>query len=482
VSDAQEMQTTAPDSSKEIELVRGTGLTAPLPCRHGCTCRLHDQVVLGTVFEGRKPEDIDHGEMRALSEAAVSAQRLLDGFHDQLKGLRHQVTTSRGAAVAALERLATLQRSQRLATVVRELRATEEQLGDLEPDQVRSPNRLERAVGYCVVLGIASFDVAFFFQTMRGILRVPVGAPIWFKLVVAIPGAVLAIGLILSGRLLGGPFWRVSRRLRVQHPAGARRMMKVWRGVVAAAAILAFPVALFGVLGLWAWIRGGMADDPEWFPPPWTLVALLLCMSLSALVIEIHVSNPFARQLHEARRSLADVQVEYEELRGLAGTAIGTFEDAWRDLRSARDELLGLIQTELMRPWQDLIHPARFISRAAGPLPPAPNPLGIVPEEHAPVDRQGPPTDSEVARASLNEIVAGLEDSMRPYRGVPQPVPALGPLAEVVRQLREQPLHELSSRRDRLVEDLDGQLGGTITLPRDAGTKEARDVDAVGLS
>ena len=44
--------------------------TILVPCHHGCTCGLHQQVVYGERVPLHPPSELDHGEMGLLVEAA----------------------------------------------------------------------------------------------------------------------------------------------------------------------------------------------------------------------------------------------------------------------------------------------------------------------------------------------------------------------------------------------------------------------------
>ncbi len=393
-----------------------SGLSVPLACGHGCTCRLHDQVLLAPGFPDRRPEDLDHGEMSALVLAAREATVLLDGFHDRLRLLREAVVRAHRQVRDGLDSLWALQQEQLVVKARTRQAQVRERLANLEPDQIRRPGKGIRWAGIVVVTGIAVFDTIFFFQSLLDVLAVQAGTPWMLTVPNALPGLVLALGLVIAGGLIAGPCWRLSRDLRMAAEPDRSRIRGFLRSLVKLLVVSALPVVLLAVLGLWASIRGQMAIDAGFIPPDWTVVALLLSLSLIAMTIEVRLGNPFAREWYEADLAVDQACAEHDRRRAEVNSRIADLEVHWRNLRSARDEMLSLLRVELARPWEELILPARLRHRRAGDLPPQPEA----------VDWKGP-------------------EALSVFMGVDQPQPGPGPLAEVMRQIDDccpEPLEE----------------------------------------
>jgi hypothetical protein len=413
----------------------GPGLSVPLACGHGCTCRLHDQVRLVPGIPDRRPEDLDHGEMAALVIASREATILLDGFHDRLRLLREAVVRSHRLVRDGLDTMRALEKQQLVVHARTRQVEVRRRLSDLEPDQLRRPSTVVRWAGAVVIAGIALFDTLFFFQSLLDVLAVPAGTPWALTAPNALPGLVLALGLIIAGGILAGPCWRLSRGLRSAPEPGWSRTRRALRIFFRTMAVVTLPLVLLGVLGLWASIRGQMAIDAAFLPPDWTVVVLLLSLSLIAMAIEIRLGNPFAKEWHDADHALERAVAQHNRLRAEVNARIADLEVHWRNLRSARDEMLSLLRVELARPWEDLILPARLRHRKAGDLPPRP----------AATDWSN-------------------RETLSVFAGVDQPVPGPGPLAEVIRQIEDYRPEPLGQELQRIAIKLDGQVGVDLQI------------------
>jgi hypothetical protein len=423
------------------------------PCHHGCTCGLHQQVVYGERVERHPPDDLDHGEMGLLVEAAADAAHLLNDFHDHFRELREVVTRTHGQARRALQELAVLLRGDAMSKARAERDRVEADYAGLTPAERQPAPRWLKAAAVAAVIGMAIFDAYFFQQTFMNILQVTVNDPWWKRDIGLVAAIVLAIGLIAAGRVLSGPLWRVRHRWR--RPASPddeplRRVLRIARVLAVAAA----PAVTFFILAWWAFLRGQAAvmaqradaNAPPSIPSGFSVMLLLLSLALTVIVLEILVYNPYLAEVRRADRALAKARKQIISGRDAVTEALDAHEIAWRDLRSARDEVISFVQAQLARPWQSVILPARLRHGKAGPKPTTPK--SEVKIEVRPV-------------ATVNGSIAEVDQVMISYQifeGMPQPQPGPGPLAEVVRAIIDLAPQALRAEQRRLEESLLAKL------------------------
>ena len=222
-------------------------------------------------------------------------------------------------------------------------------------------------------------------------------------------------------------------------------------------AVGAAPAAIFFVLGWWASFRGQAAVHDQLLtlhynlgpviPSSLGVMLLLLSLALTVVVLEILAHNPYHAQLKRSERVLARARRQITGKADAAARAVEAHEIAWRDLRSARDEVISFVRTELARPWQDVILPARLRHGRAGPKSAA--------------AEYGVKIELAPARANGNGAV-GVEQvqiSYQIFEGMAQPQPGPGPLAEVVRTVLELDPDGLKKELSRLEGQLYAQFG-----------------------
>jgi hypothetical protein len=427
------------------------------PCHHGCTCGLHQQVVYGERVERHGPSVLDHGEMALLVEAADNATRLLNKFHDHFRKLRAAAMRTHGEAARALRELSILLGSDAVQRARAERDRVEAAYADLTPAERQPAPHWLKALAVAAVVGMAVFDAYFFQQIFLNILQIQVGDPWWKQDIGLLAALVLACGLIAAGRVLSGPIWRL--RLRWRRPASPddrppRRVSRVARVL----AIGAAPTATFFILGWWAAVRGetavaaesalerGVAAPPA-IPNGLSVMLLLLSLALTVIVLEILVYNPYQADMRRAERALAKIRKEVSVATDAVTQALDTHDIAWRDLRSARDEVIAFVQAELARPWQTVILPARLRHGKAGPKPAEPK---------YEVKIQMPTI------TAVNGDIAGADQvkiSYQVFEGVAQPQPGAGPLAEVVRAVLDLSPETLRTRQRRVERAVHAHLG-----------------------
>jgi hypothetical protein len=432
--------------------------TILIPCHHGCTCGLHQQTVYGERVPEHPPSDLDHGEMALLVEAADHATRLLNDFHEYFRKLRTVATRTHGQACHTLRELTVLLGSDAAERARAERDRVEAAYADLTAAERQPAPRWLKATAVAAVLGIAIFDAYFFQQTFLNILQVAVGDPWWKQDIGLVAALVLAFGLVAAGRVLAGPIWRMGlrwRRIGSPDDQPSRRVVRVARVL----AIGAAPAATFFVLGWWASVRGQAAADaesaivsdasvPPLIPNGLSVMLLLLSLALTVIVLEVLTYNPYQADMRRAERAVAKLRKQVTAGTDAVTEALDTHEIAWRDLRSARDEVISFVQAELARPWQTVILPARLRHGKAGPTP------------------VGPKCEVKIEMPTViavNGDLAGADRvtiSYQVFEGVTQPQPGPGPLAEVVRAVLDLSPDRLRIQQRHLERAVHAQLGG----------------------
>lgn len=419
------------------------------PCHHGCTCGLHQQVVYGERVAQHSASELDHGEMALLVEAADNATRLLNKFHDHFRKLRAAAMRTHDEAGRALRELTILLGSDAVQRARAERDRVEAAYADLTPAERQPAPHWLKGLAVAAVIGMATFDAYFFQQTFLSIMDVHVGDPLWKRDIGLLAALVLAFGLIAAGRVLAGPIWRL--RLRWRRPGSPddrppRRAVRAARVLAVGAA----PIATFFILGWWAAVRGNAAvatlsaaESNQSVPPPipngLSVMLLLLSLALTVVVLEVLVYNPYQADMRRAERALAKIRKQVSAATDAVTQAMDAHDIAWRDLRSARDEVISFVQAELARPWQTVILPARLRHGKAGSKPVGPK---------CAVKIEMPTV------TAVNGDIAGADQvkiSYQVFDGVPQPQPGPGPLAEVVRTVLDLSPDRLRAQQ-RLVE------------------------------
>lgn len=434
---------------------------AILPCHHGCTCRLHAQVVYGHRVPDHPPEILDQGEMGLLTEAAEQATRRLNGYHNHLRRQRAIVVEARFAALTALEALSELVSGRGVARARAEMDAVENRFADLPPEERRPAPRwlFWLTVGVAVTVGV--FDAVFFQKAFLDILQVPVHGFSLGKVVGLFAAASLAVGLVVAGRILAGPLWRLARGWRSpanpDQPPPSRRTV-LFRAVL----LVAGPGAILFMLGYWANLRGELAylesqqPGSSYLPQSFEVMMLLLTMALVVILLEVLTYNPYQAGIRSAERELRRREREARNAGDRARAAVAAYEIAWRDLRSCRDEVIAVVRAELARPWHEVILPARLRHGRATPVP--------------------VPPDPDVDSATGAEVIDAAEPPRVIYRlfqGVDQPQPGLGPLAETMRAVRELRPEELADRHTHLQDLLIEQRGEPPAIEGDGSARGA---------
>ncbi|PRY00713.1 hypothetical protein [Allonocardiopsis opalescens] len=408
---------------------------APFPCHHGCGCRLHEQTVYGSLVEPHEPDRLDNGEMAELVTSGARVAALLNGYRDYLDGLTARVSGAHTRADSAIARLEELARDERLAAGPADIAAVERDFADHTRSELEPPPRLLRWLSLGALAVVAVFDAWFFQQVFSSLLNA--GRDDLLRLLGLGVGAVLAIGMYFGARRLAGPVWRLRHHWRTAETGGggvAALLRRLADGALRTVALLSFPVVLLCVFALWAGIRANneaAGPDADISAHPWQVIVLLLMLALIVMAGEIDAYHPYQEKIGSARRRMKRIRKEAEQRVAAAESALGRLDADWRTLRSSRDQCLTQARAELGRAWSALILPARLRHGRAGWEPP--RVIGFqAPGDAFPDDPDRPPP------SAASELTAeDVELLYRFFENVRQPTPGLGPLAEVVRSVRE---------------------------------------------
>jgi hypothetical protein len=407
--------------------------TILVPCHHGCTCGLHAQVTYGSRVPQHDADVLDHGEMGLLAEAAEQAERRGDAYHAYLARRRELTQQARNRAKKLLTELELLlaDRDARRA----ERTELAEQRAALPPDKREPAPRWLKATAIAAAVALVAFDAYFFQQAFLDILQIT-RRDVWWKQEVGLLAALIfAVGVITVGRMVSGPVWRISCRWR--RPAGPDdKPPGRLRLTVRALVTVAPAVAILYVLGLWALVRARAAAGGDIDPAP--VMVLLLSLALTVIVLEVLVYNPYQAAVTRDKREVRRLLKADRE----ASDALTAADLAWRDLRSGQDEVISLIHAEMLRPWHTVILPARLRHGRAGPDP--------VPPEYGVEVRVVPVSPVRKGNVGIDLV----QITYRIFKGVEQPQPSPGPLAETVRSVMELHPEDLLARHRDLQERL----------------------------
>ncbi|MFC4534074.1 hypothetical protein [Sphaerisporangium dianthi] len=431
-----------------------------LPCHHGCACGLHQQVVYGSLVDPHSPEQLDYGEMAELTEASETATRKLDAYHTYLSRQRGTVGQSRDRATGALGEFRTFLHSGAIGRARGDITRAERDLAALPAhDRGEAPQWL-KILTVLTIVGVAYFDATFFQQAFLDILKIPLHAPLAERAVGWIAALVLALSLVACGRVIAGPVYRTARAAR-RTPSPdeppPRRLMRASYGAL----LLAFPLAVLSVYGLWALLRGQLAAADATRPvtaPGWSVLLLLMVLALTVIALEVLIYRPYHENLREAERRYRTVTRQGVRLDKKAGEALTAYEHAFRDLRSCHDEVAAVIRAELARPWHTVILPARLRHGAAGQRPPRPLLSGDI---ATPADSAAQPEPSVRDRGPADAGPHLPDLPFRIFEGVDQPQPGRGPLAETARSIRDLDPGPVRAAYTRLSDRLEKQLAIT---------------------
>ncbi|MFC9431874.1 hypothetical protein [Streptomyces sp. NPDC056987] len=408
-----------------------------IPCHHGCGCDIRHLVKSAEQGPERAPEHLDNGEMRMLLRAAREVAELVGHNREQLAAARARTIRAHARTEEAVQALARFEAMASLRTARRAHEAVEARHAEDGAHDRRRRELWIRVLRWPIIAAMAVFDAWYFMQVFQYLTVNEAAASLVEQTVSFLPGAVLALALMLSGYTIAAPLHRVRERL---HALRARRPVLSLLGSLSLPAL--YLLAVLTTVTAWALLRArdaGVGDEGiegARFAPGWVAL-LMLVLAITAVAMKIVAYNPYADSAVEARRGLLRARMTYALLVWRVGSALRKQERAWSDLCALRDELASQVRLESMRVWEAAILAARMLHGQAGHIPPAPAVL---------LDGTEPPAPATAWMAPL-------------FSGVVEPPPELGPLVEAHRITVTCTPSELRDRRTDLIDRIDRQLG-----------------------
>ncbi|MGH8905551.1 MAG: hypothetical protein ACRD0K_03305 [Egibacteraceae bacterium] len=359
--------------------------------------------------------------------------KLLQRWGPELERRRTTVIAAHDAAQHSLIELRRLRTLGEAAEARSAVTAVEQRHADDGPEDRR--HRLWPAwIPWALVGGAGLFETWFFGQIFRFVNNVDtstipgrIGA-----LIAYLPGLMLAATVALAGTLLGEPFARWKDR-KEGRPTATGEPRPIWW--VAAP----FAACLLVVVGLLALARAqflqGTAAEAN-LVPEWSIILLLLLVTVGAVVVKAVTHNPFAASAKRAERDLGRAYKLYQELQKEADRSLTELRLAWHDLLAmylqVRDGVQNIAVIRLSA-WPEQSRP--LVDASVN---------GVAP--HAPRVKPADPLHS-----SVDDLLAGLERAADPQ-------PALGLLVhaeQVLAQCRPEPLDK---EHRELIDELDQQF------------------------
>lgn len=434
----------------------------PFPCHHGCNCSLHQQTIYGSLVEEHRPDQLDNGEMAALVEAGEKAVDMLHGSRRRFIDGPLDTQRARSQAARAISRMERFQANRRLSAAERELRSLERDYDHYNQADKAPPRWYISWLTLLVLVIVVVFD-AWYFQTLFSrLLRVEEDSP--WKFLGMFIGGVIGVALLLAGYLLAGPIrdvrahWRRSRtatkaRSETSSREGEETVRRRFRlpGGVWPWLVGAFPVLAIAVFSYWAMLRFAVEVEDRTKETPGEGLLLFLLMALTLMGLEIINRNPYLERRKRLLKAYDREKAEAERLNEEAAQAVGDYEEKWRQMRGLRDEGLTMARKELGRAWSRIILPARLRHGRAGWESPEVRGASSahVSTPSPGTNGSGPGGSPEADLPEAEMSAADLERLYQYFANIRQPVPGLGPLAEVVRSVPELDPTETRTRFDR---------------------------------
>lgn len=423
-------------------------------CPSGCVCGVRELVSRQAEQGERAADEVDAAEMRSLLAA------VRDGYETvrsdpRLVVRRHAATSRYDRAERHLNRLhdtlveGHIRRSVERANQAEDRAAIE---GRHRPPWLR-------VVRWPMVIGIGFFDVWYFSQVFRFLTSQTGDADaggtqrlygMLETLVAVVPGLVLAGTIAASADLLRRPLeaWKTAAFRKPEATTQAERSSRESRLVRALHALgrwllrltwwllpVVFVSFLLGVVAIWAGLRAKYTTPPAQGYPQASVMLLILVLATGTMAVKLLADDEAADAASAARRRMRWQQRLYHLRAYRADRLIGAYESAWRDLRTLRDDLVGLLRIKMLSAWEGFILRVRSLHRMTGNVTAAPW-----------------PTD-------------GAQPSpLQEFEGVPQPALELGPLHEICRLIDELHPEQLRTMRRGINEQYVRQVGNLVTI------------------
>lgn len=415
-------------------------------CPSGCVCGIRELVAREYDRGHRDAAEIDAAEMRAMLVAVRSGYEAVRS-DPRLVERRHAANTAWGRAERQLNKLRTMTDEKRISHATADVARARE--------ATAKGRRVAwlRWVRWPVVAGIGLFDVWYFSQVFRYLTSQtgdaaggvgPGALTTTMETVVAVvPGLVLAIIIAASADLLLRPLraWKAAASRLSEHGPGTKTIhpLRLAGGWVLRITWwllpLAFVTFLLLVIAVWAGLRAKYPTPPSDGYPMTSVMLLIVLLAVGTMVVKILADDRAADELAAARRRLWLLRTTYLRRARKADRLISAYDSAWSDLRTLRDDLVGLLRIKMLSAWEGFILRIRSLHRMAG-----------------------------------NVTVAGWTDNddkavVQPeFAGIPQPAMELGPLLEICRHIDERSPDKLRGEKRLLDDAYAGQVAPTSGL------------------
>jgi hypothetical protein len=413
-------------------------------CPSGCVCGIRELIAREHDRGPRGADEIDAAEMRAMLIAVRSGYETVRS-DPRLVERRHAANNAWGRAERQLNTMRTTINEERISQAATEL------------DQARRATRGSRRragwlrwVRWPVVAGIGLFDVWYFGLVFRyltsqtgdasgGGPSAPIRA---LETVVAVvPGLVLAIIIAASADLLARPLrtWKAAASRAPQRDAHtgkagyALRVAGKWvQRITWWSLPLAFVAFLLFVVAIWAGLRARYPTPPSEGYPLISVMLLIVLLATGTMAVKLLADDRPAEELSAARRRLWLLRRSYLRRARRADRLIVAYDSAWSDLRTLRDDLVGLLRVKMLSAWEGFILRLRSLHRMAGNV--------------------------TAAAGTLDNGQALVRSE---FEGIPQPAMELGPLLEICRLIEQHNPDKLREDKHRLDEKYAAQVCAT---------------------
>jgi len=371
-------------------------------CPHGCDCwKKGFQEYIGRSPE-RQPHEIDNQEAHALLVARNRAIRDVRRRRSELSAARQSVIVSHGTLQNQVARMRSLTDRNVLPGLTERYAA---ESARREP----GPPLWLRVLQWPVVIAAGAFDLWYFMQIFQLISLGNKGASWLDVIVTALPGLVLAVGLIVAGHTIGAPVYRAMRR----HEAAQERRKGIVRlicGLWPWPLRLALPLMLIFVTGLWGAFRAIEANGKQPTVSMQMVSVLVMALAVTAIAIKAAAYDPVAEAKGEARRDLLLVKLRLAFHQHQAHRGLIECRNAWSNLCALRDEVIAQVRGRYGEAYEFMTY-ARGMHEKAGQLPPS----------FATIGTFEPDTESLAGRVESD------------FKAVDQPPPEFADLREVQR-------------------------------------------------
>ncbi|MFE7484401.1 hypothetical protein [Streptomyces sp. NPDC057552] len=303
---------------------------------------------------GRTADRTDSRERALLMRAFTTANTQLAAAQEELGAGTAKVIRSAERARGGIEAVERLTLGRSPARARRSARRLELAHATDGPEDLRRSSTLWRKVilPLCLVIG-AVFEAAFMASIVRQVISV--GKDSWEWWLAYLPGIGITVCLLAAGTLLAESVFRFRTRAdrRTERRRTGLRSVVTGRGKregplteKRAETDLPWPnmtapvlltVGILGMVAVWAYLRSAHAADEfhhlaQYRP---AVVALLLALSVSAVLAKVLAHNPYADRAERARKATKKTEDSAVKLLKAAREDLALHATSWSALRSA---------------------------------------------------------------------------------------------------------------------------------------------------